>query len=134
MWHGRHLIIGHGQVGSAVFALLIKDDKNTVAIRDIDDLVFPADVVHICFPCVDLDIFKEAVRRYQAQYQPELTIIHSTVPVGTSRSLGAVHSPIMGRHPDIAADQMHYYKFFGGTDPMATEVAAEIFANCGLET
>ena len=39
---------------------------------------------------------------YQKRFQPEYTVIHSTVPVGTSSRLGAHHSPVRGMHPDLA--------------------------------
>lgn len=134
MWHQRHLVIGAGQVGRAIFEILIIDDRNTVGIRDVhDDAAMRPDVLHICFPWSS--DFERQVAAYQDLYHPELTIIHSTVPVGTSSRLGAVHSPVMGRHPNLVADMKAYPKFFGGSPGLADlslEVSVRIFQHCGL--
>lgn len=137
MWHQRHLVIGAGQVGRAIFEILIRDDRNTVSIRDIhNEPTIRPDVLHICFPySVD---FVGKVEAYRDLYpSAQLTIIHSTVPVGTSRHLAAVHSPVMGRHPNLASEMQAYPKFFGGQPSLpdqTLQVAEVIFKNCGLRT
>jgi len=79
------------------------------------------DFVHICIPYSDT--FRYSTLKYMEEYQKEdgLTIIHSTVPVGTSTYLGAVHSPIRGIHPHLASGIRTFKKFFGG--PKAAEAA-----------
>lgn len=122
------LIIGAGQVGTAIAEVL--DRAHEVSLRDIhepDDL--KPSVIHICFPWSDR--FSHDVRAYQAAYQPLLTIIHSTVPVGTSRKLDAVHSPVTGRHPHLAESVLTFVKFFGGE---RADEAAIIFRRCGVKT
>lgn len=120
----RHVVIGAGQVGRAIAEVLGDAD-----LRDIDGHDGLADVLHVCFPWSDA--FDAAVLDYQVRYAPGLTIIHSTVPVGTSRRLGAVHSPVTGRHPDLAEGVRTFVKFFGGDQ---ADEAAAIFAARGVRT
>lgn len=122
------LVIGAGQVGTAIQFVL--DRGHEAVLRDVHepDGVQP-DALHICFPWSAT--FIAEVLRYEAAYQPRLTIIHSTVPVGTSRRLGAVHSPVTGRHPYLADGVLAFVKFFGGA--LAAEAAA-IFQLCGVHT
>jgi len=117
----KSLIIGSGEIGKALFNILkphyvtfIRDriGNKTSAERNID-------IIHICFPYSDE--FIKDVKDYQEQYQPRYTIIHSTVPVGTSRKCDAIHSPIRGMHPNLEDDIQHFVKFLGGEQ--ASQVA-----------
>lgn len=121
-----HVVIGAGQVGTAIAAVL--RDVHEVVLRDIDEqLVESAQMIHICFPWSPA--FDESVRGYQRAYGVAHTVIHSTVPVGTSRRLEAIHSPVTGRHPDLERSIRTFAKFVGGR-PAA--VVIETFKACGL--
>lgn len=121
-----HLVIGAGEVGRAIAAVLLS--RYDVALKDVEPLaVETVGALHICFPYAPG--FEDAVRAYQAEYRADLTIIHSTVPVGTSRRLGAVHSPVTGRHPNLEPSVRAFTKFFGGRDAAH---AADIFSRCGV--
>jgi 3-hydroxyisobutyrate dehydrogenase-like beta-hydroxyacid dehydrogenase len=85
------------------------------------------DVLHICFPYSET--FIHDVCAYIEQLKPSYTVIHSTVPVGTSRKCGATHSPVIGRHPHLAESIRTMTKFIGG--PQASGVA-DYFRRCGL--
>lgn len=125
----NHLVIGNGEVGKAVASVL--SIAHEVTTRDLDPVPGP-DVVgtlHIAFPWSKG--FEKAVREYQEEYRPALTVIHSTVPVGTSRKLDAVHSPVTGKHPNLAPSVMTFTKFFGGPD---ADLAAHDFMECGVKT
>lgn len=127
-----HIVIGAGEVGKAIEQILLTGLKalgGRVYLRDIEGGGGKFDVMHICFPWTK--DFEADVDTYYRLYQPTLLIIHSTVPVGTSRSLGAVHSPIAGRHPTLRTDLMYFTKFFAGE---GAEEAAAIFRQCGLTT
>lgn len=119
-----NVVLGAGQVGRAIAEVL-----GDATLRDVGDPPDRADVLHVCFGWTEE--FDAAVADYQDHYQPNLTIIHSTVPVGTSRRLGAVHSPVTGRHPDLAQSVLTFVKFFGGEQ--AAEAAA-IFEARGVRT
>lgn len=111
----EHLIVGLGEVGSAIYSVI--GEKHNVRGIDVDPKIEPSkeyDVLHICFPYSPK--FERYVKEYQETYLRDggLTIIHSTVPVGTSRRCGAVHSPVRGVHPHLAEGVKTFVKYFGG--------------------
>jgi hypothetical protein len=122
----NHLVIGLGEVGSAIQRIFGADG--------IDDRVFnslavrPYKYLHVCIPYSEK--FIDIVNEYRAVYKPGYVIIHSTVPVGTSRKLNALHSPIRGLHPDLYKGIMTFEKFIGGSE--ASWVANE-FRRAGLK-
>jgi len=122
----RALILGKGEVGQALYEVL--EPYNEIAIFDINpppiDVV---DILHICFPYSDK--FVDEVKRYKAKYKPKLTVIHSTVPVGTSALCEATHSPIRGNHAYMADSIRQFVKFVGGKD---ADAVAEHFNRAGL--
>lgn len=125
------LVIGAGEVGTAICEVL--SQAHEVGLRDkplgegSNVSLGPVEAIHICFPYSDE--FMEQVLKYQDQYDPELVIVHSTVPVGTCDPKGWVHSPVRGRHPDLFAGIMAFQKHFGGDQALE---AAEIFRLCGV--
>jgi UDP-N-acetyl-D-mannosaminuronate dehydrogenase len=127
------LIIGNGEVGSALQAVLSKGHA-PIFMKDLHDLKLQ-DIgwMHICFP-YNKD-FIRATKDYITKYKPLYTIIHSTVPVGTTsrlrRDLGVNiwHSPIRGVHPNIAQGILTFPKYIGGE--YNSEVA-EYFKACGI--
>ena len=117
------LIIGYGEVGRGLHKVI----KGKA--MDKEPIAGEFDVIHICFPYSDN--FTEQVKQYQLRYLPKITVIHSTVPIGTSDELGAVHSPIRGVHPNIDKGIKTFVKFFGGKD---AKKAAEQFKEKGITT
>lgn len=91
------VIIGLGEVGQGLKKVL----DGTIYPVDVDKFFPPdaADFVHICFP-YGKDFEKE-VRRYQKLIRCKNWIIHSTVPIGTSKKLNCHHSPVRGVHPNL---------------------------------
>lgn len=122
------MIIGLGQIGLAIRDILDADcidlsaDKSSFEERNYE-------VLHICFPYQES--FKETVQKYQSRFSPTITIIHSTVPVGTSEKLSAVHSPCRGIHPNLKKGIMTFVKYFGGE---RAEEAAHYFNDYGIKT
>jgi len=124
----KQLIIGRGQIGIALHKVLrlpawdiIEEQK---AIGD------SFDVLHICFPFSKR--FVDYVKDYIEVYYPNLVIIHSTVPIGTTEKCGniCVHSPIRGIHPNLEEGIRTFVKYFGGNK--ANE-AAMIFVELGIK-
>ena len=135
----NHLIIGMGQVGKALLQVLNCEfvghaTPYLVHYRDIDlhpdhpPFLGDYDVLHITFPYSE--DFSHVVGLYDKQYEPKMTIIHSTVPVGTTYGLGpsTVVSPIRGVHPTLGPSIIAFTKYFGGE--MAFE-AANLFVKVG---
>lgn len=114
----KSLIIGNGEVGKGLFEVL-EPVYPAIRMRGIEPLpeekngeMSYLEFLHICFPY--FKGFENEVERYQDRYLPEYTIIHSTVPVGTSRKCNACHSPIRGQHPYLAKSIKTFVKYLGG--------------------
>lgn len=116
-----HLVIGLGETGGPLYEVLCdKLGESKVFSIDLGKKIFnlapgyPIDFMHICIPYSDR--FVEIVKDYRKNtVQPKHTIIHSTVPIGTTRKIeGAVHSPILGRHNRMKEDLLAYPKWIGG--------------------
>lgn len=122
----KQIVIGLGEVGTAIRNILECDgfDNQSGGAGESS-----YDVMHVCFP-FDKDFLQE-VQRYEDLFKPGLVIIHSTVPVGVSSLLAAVHSPIRGVHPDLEDGIRTFTKFFGGE---RAKEAAEIFEEKGIKT
>lgn len=122
----KHLVIGAGEVGRAVAEVLEAD------VRDITpDMWDPylVDMLHICFPYSES--FIEDVTEYRRRYEANIVVIHSTVPVGTTRALNACHSPVRGQHPNLVDGIRTFTKFFGGE---GAEQAASAFWERGVSS
>lgn len=121
-----NFVIGMGEVGGAIQAILECDyydpKLNTI------DRSKAYDVLHICFPYSEK--FVEQVEEFQNIYCPELIVIHSTVPVGTSELCVAVHSPVRGKHPNLIGGVRTFVKFFGG---QRAKEASAIFEARGIK-
>lgn len=122
----KTLILGNGEVGKALYDVLSPFYKTAAYDVDPPDLE-GVEIMHICFPWTRS--FIDTVLAYKERYKPRLTVIHSTVPVGTSTACGATHSPIRGNHADMARSIRTFAKFVGGRD--ASEVA-EYFNRAGI--
>jgi UDP-N-acetyl-D-mannosaminuronate dehydrogenase len=96
-------------------------------------------VLHVCYPFQIKDFAGETAR-YIDLFKPELTIIHSTVAVGTTRAIGertgtpVVNSPVRGKHARMLEELCKYVKFVGAVDPGSGKRAAEHFESSGLKT
>jgi len=119
------VIIGAGEVGRALFFSLITHYQ--VFCFDKKYQPCKATYLHICFP-YSKDFVRE-VKKYQRIYKPKYTIVHSTVPVGTSRKCGAIHSPVRGIHPFLQEGLKTFIKYLGGEK--ASEVA-DYFRRAGF--
>ena len=126
-----------GEVGKALYEVFKPfypiGFVDTVFVPGIDEPynlanIESADIIHIAFPYSET--FIQDVKNYQEKYKPKYTIIHSTVPVGTSANLGASHSPIRGLHPNLESGIKTFVKFIGGEQ--ASEVA-DYFRRVGLK-
>lgn len=113
----KSLIIGAGEVGTALYSIFSEVyPKQDLAILDTKksegNIKQKFDIMHISFGFGPQ--FIKQVETYQKEYNPTYTIIHSTVPVGTSRKLKAMHSPIRGLHPNLKSGILTFIKYIGG--------------------
>ncbi len=129
----KQLIIGLGEIGQPLLSILQRTYGDFVRGYDVlyqqpyEDLI-PYDILHICFPWGGL--FPQEVTYYQNLSKAPLTVIHSTVPVGTTELIkNAVHSPVLGAHEHMEKDMQLYCKWVGG--PRAIE-AVNVFNLAGM--
>jgi len=139
-------LLGHGEIGKAVrtvytvraqllgtepnFCFLIKD-------LDRDDGLTGLDVLHVVIPFSDN--FVSIVEKEIIDSAAKMTIIHSTVAVGTTSKiqdflLGSeiVHSPCRGVHPKLYEGLMTFPKFVGGRHASAVHSAVEHMRSLGI--
>jgi len=129
----KTLIIGGGEIGNSLYEILAKeyecdlyDSKHGVGpLKVFKENNY--DIIHICFPYNEH--FVQAVKDYQMMFNPLYTVIHSTVPMGTSEELHAVHSPCMGIHPHLADSMLTFTKFLSGEDAGAV---SDYFRRAGM--
>lgn len=122
-----NLIIGAGEVGGSLYRVLNPYHNTFLIDKEPKVLSGDPEIMHICFGYND-DFIKQ-VKEYQEKYNPKYTVIHSTVPVGTSRQLNSIHSPIIGIHPYMDEGIKTFVKYLGGEQ--ASEVA-QFFRRAGL--
>jgi hypothetical protein len=108
------LIVGYGEIGKSLEKVLNK--THTVYVRDVDltPNIESAHVMHICFPYSKT--FVREVKKYQKIYKPKYTIIHSTVPVGTSTRCKCFYSPVRGIHPHLENSLKIFVKYLAPRD------------------
>jgi hypothetical protein len=126
----KSLVIGAGQVGSGLFEIISKEHESYL--RDIEDFPMAGiEVLHICYP--EHDGFEETTKKYIEEYKPRLTIINSSITVGTTSKCGenVVYSPVRGRHPNLATEMLVYPKFVSGKNISDVVTATEYFEKCG---
>lgn len=127
------LTIGAGEIGQSLHNVL--QLHHTAFIRDKEDMELDrVDVLNICYP--PIDDFVKVTQKYIKQYNPKVTIIHSTVPVGTTREIGknVVHSPIHGKHPNLSTGIRTFVKYIGGADSEAVEIADAFLRMAHIKT
>lgn len=133
-------IFGYGEVGKSI-ADLYKGTNYVVRIKDIDydDGIFGSDLLHICIPYNEqfYNYVKEAIK----EYNPLLTIIHSSVLPGTTSKLQAelnggfvVHSPVRGVHPRLTESLYTFIKYIGSDTDEGYILARDHFDSLLIQT
>lgn len=131
------LVVGLGETGGALRNVLLRHyDGNQIGGYDtnIEEFsLFPAsefDILNICYTYSE--DFVRSVKCYQKLVRPKLTIIHSTVPIGTTKQFErTVHSPILGRHSQMERDLATYTKWIGGNLDLG-KIASGFLMRAGL--
>ena len=134
------VVVGLGEVGKPLLDLLSRHYPAVgVDISPPPDRLDGADTLHICYPFTIGDFIGETAR-YIRLLRPNLTIVHSTVGVGTTRAIAVrtgaavVHSPVRGKHQRLLEGLKRYTKFVGALDPVSGKRAAEHFESVGMRT
>ena len=154
------LVVGLGEIGGTVYGILKESGKFQIYGADLEKekmrecaAVEPPtqekssksgiEVLDICIPVPNMKKFIEISRGYIEKYHPKLTIVNSTVPIGTTMELykqcgGLIaHSPCRGVHKNkeyMAKEFKRWTKYVGGATPEAGKAAQEHFQLAGLKT
>jgi hypothetical protein len=120
----KSIVIGLGETGKPL--------QKVLGCAGADSVMFVPegqfDIINICIPYSDN--FIDIVEFYQEKYSPRLTIIHTTVPIGTTSQLtNAVHSPILGDHTNMKESILTFTKWIGGRQ---AEKAKTYFETAGI--
>lgn len=134
------VVVGLGEVGKPLFELISRH-HNTVGVDVSPPLgeIEQVDVLHVCYPFQIRDFVGETAR-YIELFTPKLTIVNSTVGVGTTRLIAdrsgvpVVNSPVRGKHARMFDELCKYTKFVGAIEPAAALLATEHFESIGLKT
>jgi UDP-N-acetyl-D-mannosaminuronate dehydrogenase len=129
-------ILGLGEVGKSL--LKCYNDKHiSVHTRDIDDPELPKlEILNICIPYTET--FIRTVCKQIKQTLPNLVIIHSTVPPGTTKAIdenctcNVVHSPVRGSHPDLSASLATFIKYIGADTGRAAQNTEDHYKQLGI--
>ena len=135
-------IVGHGQVGQAVAKLYSETDTSKswfsfdkILIYDpyqgmMDD-ISDVDILNVCIPYTE--DFVSIVKDLPTPNW--YTVIHSTVPVGTTEKFGHkfLHSPVRGVHPNLYEGLKTFVKFIGGDEQLAQAYSGHL-KTLGVET
>jgi len=147
------LFIGIGEIGRSVANLykdanlyyidpVVKDTIITTEGLEIKELLNNTnppviDVCHIC--CGYFKGYVNNIADYLNTYNPNLTIIEGTVPIGITRDLyrytdkRIVHSPVMGKHPNLTKSILTFDKVVAGVDPVVTYEALQHFEDLNVK-
>lgn len=129
-----------GEIGKPLYEI-VRGIYPDVQWLDIEtkEITGKIDVLHICIPYSSS--FVTDVVKYINCYQPNLTIIESTVaPLTTSKIYAEVggnicHSPVRGRNATgFKWGFFTFTKFIGGTKPAAGRMAEEYYRSLGFKT
>jgi len=134
------VVVGLGEVGKPLLELVSRHHQAVgVDVSPPVVPVQPVDIMHVCYPFEIADFVGESAR-YIERFTPALTIVNSTVGVGTTRAIiertgaAVVHSPMRGKHVRMLEDLLGYTKFVGAIDPASGKYAAEHFESLGMRT
>lgn len=133
------VVAGLGEVGKPLFDLLSTEYDVIGVDITTPERIEQADVLHVCFPFQIKDFLGETTR-YIHLFKPALTVVNSTVAIGTTRAIAertgaaVVNSPVRGKHARMLAELSLYAKFVGAMNTATGEQAARHFESVGLKT
>ena len=125
------IVMGCGETGGPLAALLEKSGRAILKHDPAKGFILSGvtgsvEAMHVCIPWSEE--FLETVIGRASAWKPAVVILHSTVPVGTTRrlreTLPAVHSPIRGMHGAMERDLQGYVKYIGYDDSEEAEKAS----------
>jgi len=133
------IVAGLGEVGKPLFELISRHHDTIGMDMDPVQVTGDVDILHVCYPYQIVDFIGETAR-YISRFKPAMTVINSTVAVGTSRAVAertgakVVNSPVRGKHARMFEHLRMYTKFIGALDTASGDLASKHFESVGLKT
>jgi UDP-N-acetyl-D-mannosaminuronate dehydrogenase len=137
--NGKVAVVGLGEVGRPILELF----SNHYDVIGVDveraERCDPVEFLHICYP-FEIEDFIGETAKYIDLFRPTLTLINSTVAIGTTRAIAdrtgaaVVNSPVRGKHARMLDELRTYTKFVGPMDIGSGENAARHFESAGVTT
>ena len=137
----KTLIVGMGEIGRGLYEATESfhiidtyDTKDGGTLPKIKDNI---DVMNICING-NLPNFVDIVEEYVYRVLPKCVIIHSTVPIGTTRKImertdiSCVHSPVRGVHPNMKESIQTYIKYVGYNDLAGRDLAVRYYHEANI--
>jgi UDP-N-acetyl-D-mannosaminuronate dehydrogenase len=136
----RVVVVGLGEVGKPLLELVSEhNDAIGVDVSPPVERIERVDFLHVCYPFAIKDFVGETAH-YIELFRPAVTIVNSTVAVGTTRAIAertgaaVVHSPVRGKHARMLDELRTYTKFVGAINPAIGRQVVEHFESVGLKT
>jgi UDP-N-acetyl-D-mannosaminuronate dehydrogenase len=138
-------LLGFGEIGQAIHKVYQASNvPHKIFVKDLvrDDGLNELDVLNVAIPNNDKFDFVEEVSNIATKSSSKIVIIHSTVPVGTTRtikerlgpSVSVGHSPCRGVHPNLFEGIMTFIKFIGCTTQNDAELIDQHLTSLGIKT
>lgn len=133
-------ILGYGEVGQGIEKVYRDHSEIEIKIKDLerDDGIKGVEVLNVCIPFNEK--FVEIVAKEIKDNNPDLTIIHSTVVLGTTKKIKElvegvkiVHSPIRGVHPTLYEGIKTFVKYVGGDTDEEISLAEDHLKKLGIK-
>lgn len=134
------VVAGLGEVGRPLLYILSR--RFDCAGIDVEPVKIeaPCSVLHICYP-FQIRGYAAVTAEYIRVLRPALTVIHSSVPPGTTRQIQSqvgsyrlAYSPVRGKHAHMEEDMQRYRKFVASTNQDALEAALQHLSQAGFST
>lgn len=134
------IVAGLGEVGRPLLQILSRS-FNCIGI-DITpvEITEPCSVLHICYP-YQIDGYVRVTANYIRSLNPALTIIHTSMPPGTTRQVQeavpeylVAYSPVRGKHARMEEEMLRYRKFVAAPRQAAIAPALEHLSAAGFQT
>jgi hypothetical protein len=125
----KAILAGYGQIGRAVYS--VYSEYHTIDVYDSTFKEMPEGKYDILLVAIPYTAdFVKIVNDYRGEYGVRATIIFSTVAVGTtSQIIGAVHSPVEGKHPQLEHSIQIMRRWVGGYN----KTAENFFKEAGIK-
>lgn len=140
MKQGKTLVVGIGEVGSALADVI--ERTQPVLRHDLEpqDFDVQIEVMHLCIPYQSQAQFEAAALSYIARFKPGLTVINSTVVPGTTRTVAmksgtsVAYSPVRGKHAKMRDDLLRYVKYVASPVAEDADSAERHFRFAGMQS